>query len=261
MRLFTLPFAITLACLPTLVAAQNGTKPENGAVKFEMLHPTFADGDRLSLASGAYFLGLSTRVSSGSGIVLELPFARSSQEFNNVSQSSSSIGNPYIGVYATYRNTRIDVGGRVPLASNEEVAVVYGFVTDQERLEAFIPDYASARVSAAFTTNNGPARAQLALGPTLLVPVGDAADGDAEVLLNYATRLLADGRRAQVVAGIEGRIIATEPGSLAERSDHQIVVGASYAFGSIRPGLSLRVPVDNEVMNNALGVSLQIALR
>jgi hypothetical protein len=266
MRSITRLFPFFLACAPALANAQGiGTSPTRGALKFEVSRPNI-DDDGMSITSAAYYLGAHIPISSGNTFVLELPFARYARETDFVSVSSSTVGNPYIGLGATRGRAHVDVGVRIPLAKDDESAAFLGAIADQNRLEAFLPDYGSLRTAitwAAFGAQQ--TLVQFTVGPTILVPF-DSEDeaAETELFFDYATRAAGDRGAVQLMAAIEGRAVVTEEGDAGERTEHQAVVAASYAFGNVRPGLIVRIPLDKdarEFTSSTIGVTLQIALR
>jgi hypothetical protein len=246
------------------VAAQNNTgAPAPTTFSFEMLHPTF-DDDRSSVTSGAYFLGLARQLSPQVSLALELPFARMSRDEDGRATGSSTIGNPYVGIAITNNaNARVDVGVRIPLAADDEIASFYGALADQNRLEAFMPKLIAYRVSGALTTRAAPVRGTVSFGPTVFYATDSEVGDRWEVLLDYGGRVTASAGALQLSTGVEGRYGVTTDGGFAERSENQAVLTASYAFGVVRPGVQVRLPLDDETrayMNGSFGVLLLVGL-
>jgi hypothetical protein len=195
--------------------------------------------------------------------VFELPFARTTQSAFGETESSSAIGNPYVGLLFDRGATKYEFGARAPLAPDDEAAVFYGLYSDQNRIEAFIPDFASVRASATHTAGAGAVQFVFAGGPSVWIPTGDSDGGDTELLLDYSGMLVTNQQALRLAGGITGRGVVTEEGSISERTQHQAIASASYAFGRFRPGIHARLPLDGEmrsVMNGTFGISLQMEL-
>jgi hypothetical protein len=183
---------------------------------------------------------------------------------SGISESSSSIGNPYLGVQLQKNWFTVDVGGRAPLASNEEAATFLGLFTDLDRFEAFIPDGAtvSAVARAETITSMGFGVAGFG-GPAYMIYTGDETDIDNELEMVYGVE--ASYRTGPLHAGarLSARWVTTEDGSFGANSVHQAGIFANVGRGSIRPTFQFRIPIDDdlrETMKWSGGVGVQIQL-
>ena len=261
-----LPLAFTLLLVPAAAAGQSLVEaPPRSSLSLEMLHPSLDDDDDVSFVSGAYFLGGRLELRPGLALVAELPFGylRADADITDA-ESSSTVGNPLIGIAFLRGQSEFVIGGRVPLAADDEFASLYAMMADQYRLEAFLPDAASLQASARLRhMASDVVRLGFDIGSVLLIPTGDA-EGDAEVMLDYggSAAYVAEVVRAGV--GLNGRgMVTADGGDLGERTEHQATLFADFGSGRIRPGVSLRVPLDDDTrgeLSMTLGFSLQYLL-
>jgi hypothetical protein len=64
------------------------------------------------------------------------------------------------------------------------------------------------------------------------------------------------------LGGIGGRAILTE--DVSQRFTDQAVLSATYTVGGLRPGVSVRLPIEDDrkqLVGSAIGVSLSVDLR
>lgn len=172
--------------------------------------------------------------------------------------SGTSLGNPYLGVELGGPDAQWvgEVGVRFPVASNSSAALVAGLNSDLERRDAFVGDafsvsgYENLRLRFA---NGFSLRARV--GPGLVLG-GRSIFGDRGLWLGYAAQVGYDRGRLNLRAGISGRV--------KEAEMSQLVLSAAFPLGGVRPGLSLRVPLDqgfNAVGSVVLGLTLGFEFR
>ena len=253
--------AVALAAIaPTPAAAQSlwMQRDADHTVALEFLRPSL-EGVDSDVLSGAYFLSGRTALSPRIALVGELPYVShsSTQTFTDFlgneiteSVSSSTIGNPYVGMEARLGNgpAFLELGARPPLASDEEFeAFVTGVVSDVTRFATFLPDAASIQMAVnlrEITPSNLVYR--LRFCPTVLIPTGDNS-GDTELLTMYSFQIGYHGRVARVGGGMSGMALVTEDsGNLGSRTRNQLEIHADFLPGPIRPGLDLHLPLGNE---------------
>ena len=208
----------------------------------EVLKPIFgSEIDEFPTAT--VFLSFRIPASERTAVVTELPFAH----FESPSDgSSSAIGNPYLGVdfHPPGSSSVWHVGVRAPLAPNDEVAVFSGFFSDLNRWEAFLPDLVTIQGSYEYAhlPDRGPS-VRLRAGPALWLPT---SEGDAELFALYGVLLGIRRPEIRLEGGVGGRLFVTAEGDFFDRVDHQFELVTDFGTGSLRPGLSLRVPLEGE---------------
>ena len=103
---------------------------------------------------------------------------------------------------------------------------------------------------------------EVAGGLTLLLPF---SDDPTELFGQYAGQLYFKTKSAELITGITGRILITDPDlSFGRRSTHQIGFSAIGVFGSVRPGVMVRLAIDEPLrsrINAVLGFSLSYEIR
>ncbi|HKQ18393.1 MAG TPA: hypothetical protein VJW75_01475, partial [Candidatus Eisenbacteria bacterium] len=175
--------AVLIASLPCPAAAQSPWMARDGnqTLMLEFLGPSIEDIDQ-ELFSGAFFLGGRGAVGSRIFVVGELPFVRheSTDEFFSSEISSSTIGNPYVGLEMNLASgpAFIELGVRPPLAADDEFpAVTTGIVADVTQWEAFFPEVFS--IVGAFNVREvTPSKLayRLRVGPAVMIPTNDGSD-------------------------------------------------------------------------------------
>src|SRR5262245_15072862 len=181
-------FAAVLAAASAPLSAQTIGAPQQSryGIGLEAMRPQIKDPAGFESNGAAIFLSGHAEIKPGTHLQLEIPFVFSKETVNDISESSSSIGDPYLGVQLHKNWLTVDVGGRAPLASDEETATFFGTLADLDRFEAFAVDVASligvARVETMAT--NGFAIAGFG-GSAYAIYTGDETDVDNELLLIY----------------------------------------------------------------------------
>jgi hypothetical protein len=244
---------ISMLCLAVPLQAQlpwNTNLPQRGFA-LDLLRPKFQGGGTTLTSFAAY---ASARLAAGNMLVrIEVPFARVAADLTG---SSTSFGNPYIGI-ETSRETGLgfEVGGRVPLASETESAVGLGSFADIVRTEAFLPNTLTlvtraryrVREANGFTFDAGG-------GPSLWVPT--KGGGDPELILHHHMAAGFRGPNVWGSLGFAGWTILTEDaGGVANRTVNEVGASVGLASGQVRPALHLIVPLDDEY-NQAVGIVL-----
>jgi hypothetical protein len=226
-------------------------------VSLDFLRPKF-DGGGTSLTSGAAFL--SARFPIGSAAIrFELPYARVA----GPGFSSSTIGNPYVGLETgAASNLHFEAGIRIPATSETEEAGIMGVFTDITRLEAFLPDVLTiaGRIRYHRTDTDG-LTLDAGGGPSIWAPTQGGAD--TEVLLHQHVSAGYRGANAWMTFGFGGVLILTEDLSLADRTIYQLGASAGLSRGQVRPALHVIIPLDDEIKNDVdmvIGLGVAIVL-
>jgi hypothetical protein len=171
-----------------------------------------------------------------------------------------------VGIRLNGKQVVTRIGIRLPTASSNDVSALgVGAVSDYDRFEAFLPDvltaYTSvmgrARVSDQLTINVGG-------GPVVSIYTKDTGGDQAEVFAQYALLTNFAGNVVTVQGGFTGRALVTESElSFGERSVHQFGLGVTKSSGAFRPGVHVRVPVDNdlsELIDFVVGIHFTVML-
>ncbi|MEO6462490.1 MAG: hypothetical protein ABIP29_05390 [Candidatus Eisenbacteria bacterium] len=228
----------------------------------------FLEGDRDGFFTTTWFL--STRLPLGERLAFvgELPFATAKTAFDLPTfglfeASSSAIGNPYLGIEtrpASGRGSRFELGVRLPAASDNEFATATGAATDVDRWEAFFPDIIVLRSTFHWRDDVvGKPGIDVRLGPALWL--ADGLGGNAEIFAHYGLQFLYHGTEARAGAGIGGRWLLTGGGDLGASSVHQVEAAADFLPGRVRPGVTLRIPLEDNGIDLALGLTLNVVLQ
>jgi len=202
--------------------------------------------------------------------VAELPFAygKINAAPNLESDGSTVLGNPYLGIeYALTDRIQLEGGGRLPLTTADEQSTgdVIGFLADPLRGEAFMQDVIPISGGVAFSHSLAAGVDLRARGGvTSMLWRGDEDIGETLTALDYGVMAHVPRGAARFGGGLTGRwdVSADEDG-FSENSLHQLGLNADYLFGRMRPGITLRVPLDSDyrdLVSSSVGVYLQVAL-
>ncbi|MGE5803542.1 MAG: hypothetical protein ACM358_14950 [Gemmatimonadota bacterium] len=227
--------------------------PSRG-LALDILRPSFRSGTTSATGVAAYISGRFP--TGGVAIRFELPLA-----YGSMDSTSFSLGNPYVGI-ETGRETGVvfELGARGPLASENELALQVGALSDVTRLlEAFTPDVATIagqvrwrfRDASGFTFDAGG-------GPSVLFPT--QGGGDPELILHHHMMAGYHGTDVWAMAGFGGWTIITEDaGGVGERTIDQVGGSFGLASGNVRPAFHVLVPLDND-FNSFVGVVLGLGV-
>lgn len=230
------------------------------AVSLEMLRPSF-DGGGTSTFTTINQVGFRWAVGK-IVLVAEAPFVIA--KVDGASSGALLIGNPFLGVATSSSSSFIgEFGVRPPIASissfEDAFASFVGVIGDFADLEAYGENLLTIRATAGRHFRSPQHYGlRLAVRPALVAPTGGAG-GDAELFLDYGIQGGYETERASVGMVFSGRAILTEPGSVGERTVHEVGLGGTMTFGRLRPGAILRVPLDAD-LSNALNYSIGLRL-
>jgi hypothetical protein len=247
--------------------------PEKG-VALEAAYTDFKIVD-VSAPSSTWFLSGRLPVGRGLRVFGDLPFAygRVTMDFEEAGGEAASagdavFGNPRLGAeYLITPSLTVEGSFRLPLTSASEttVADMVAFMADPQRGEAFVRDVVP--VAAALSYERGLAsglglRAR-AGGTTLFFTGEDAPDNVS--LLDYGLFGTYASGPARLGAGFSGRWnLSEDDGGFADNSQHWLGLTADATVRGVRPGISLRLPLDEdyrEFVGPSVGLYLQVPVR
>jgi hypothetical protein len=266
---------IVLLLLSSAATAQNIWTSERGGsvVTLEYLRPAFKNNTTPELTVQTFTLSGRIQLPSGDILKIELPYAMATRDDYTISNfgfnytipgfSSKSVGNLYTGIeFRSEESTSsLDLGLRLPMTSDKEIAPLMAISTDVDRYEAFVPNLLAMNALYNYTTKSTDVFGfHFRFGPTLWVNTKSNSGGDkTEVLLAYSLQGGIHTETFDCMAGYSGRMILTGDGDLSKRTFHQLGILASARISSFHPGLYYRVPLDEnlkEMISGVFGVSL-----
>ena len=210
---------------------------------------------------------LSARLPLGDGnvsFVGELPVATLSIDSEFDDESSTAFGNPYLGIESNVRGESggwFELGARLPTASDDEFAALTGAFADLDRWEAFFPNamYIHGAGHWRKVPREGGVGADFRLAPQLWIPTED--DGETELFATYGAQILFQATSARGGAGLTGRWFVTDDGE-GDATSHQVEAAFDFLSGSVRPGLTFRVPLEDTFLtpDAMVGVTLNFVL-
>jgi hypothetical protein len=265
-----------LLALPSLaVPAAGQTSPllppqlERG-ISVEVAHPSFRELD-VTPATSVWHLGGALPLLPGLRAVIDVPVAYASFDggLGEFAGSSTVLGNPYLGVEYAVRPFLILEGGfRAPFttADAESYADVVGFLADVSRGEACLDDAFPVALGARLEHRARPDLSFTArVGTVQAFYTGDDDDLSSLTFVDYGVGGSWTRGAARIGAGLSGRWDASaDEGKFGENSLHQLGITADMALGPVRPGLSLRLPLDEDhrdVLKASVGAYVQIPIR
>ncbi|MFQ5864518.1 MAG: hypothetical protein ACE5IW_04730 [bacterium] len=241
----------------------------HNSIAIEILKPHLDGDENFTFISSAWFL--SGRFWLGENVVImgELPLAYGALDENfGFDEDETIIGNPYIGLELRKQGSPVyaEIGGRIPLTPDDKfLAPTIGSYSDLDRLEAFASDVITLTAKMNYHQISASNLAfRIRGGPTFWINTGGNGD-DSELLLDYSAQVGYEGERITVLGGLTGRLLVTEGDlDLGERTFHQLGVAASVGLGTVRPGVHLRFPIDedsNDLIDFVLGFNLAIEFK
>lgn len=260
---------LVLLFSPALVMAQT--------FKLEVLKPQFSFGTGATKAepstfTTAWFLTADFPVWGKLNLVAQLPFAFGKLEGGSVPTEDETIGNPAVGLRFKHKRLDIDVSLRLPLAGEGKFSGFIGSIADLDRQEAFVPDLVPL---------SGIVRTQIDISKFNVRPYGGVTlnvvtskdsvnfidevfnklkQNDFEMHVLYGAEGWWAPGKFNLGAVFSGRVWASSGGNYAESAIHQMAFRARYQIGNFTPGVMFRVPFDDLILDNVLGVDLQLEL-
>jgi hypothetical protein len=259
--------AACLACVAVPASAQSVwlDREHRPSVQTEVLFPSFDDGDT-EFPTWTWFVAGRFPVARTSAIVIEAPYAHGDLGEGDIA-SDGSIGNPYIGY--EYRphpsGLLLEAGARMPLMEEELIPFVVGYFSDVDRQDAFVPNQLTLRLGLHYHHAPGSdsrVSYDLRFVPLAWIKTGDTFLDENEFFLGYGGIVRYEGDDVRVGGGLAGRWNATNDGAdFGEASFHQLDLEADFLHGAVRPGVQLKLPLDDNltsVVDVTWGLSLTI---
>jgi hypothetical protein len=97
-------------------------------------------------------------------------------------------------------------------------------------------------------------------GPCFWIKSGEREDS--ETFLLYSAQAFYKFSKVRIGGGLSGRYwVSSEGGDFAENSFHQLGFSLDFVLGKLRPGVYLRIPLDenlSDIVDAVVGLSLGI---
>jgi hypothetical protein len=237
---------------------------QRASLRLEMAKPSVEE--ELTFASFVGFLSGRVPVADGIVLVSEIPFANAKYDVEGA-DGQFAIGNVLLAGEFAFGGSPayVDLGVRLPTApesSDKRLPLQLGLLADVERWEAFVRE--AVPVHLLFGYRNHAATGLLVRvrgGPIVWFPTGEADTelfGVLDADVGYANQ------RFGVVGGLSSRILTTESDlDFGERTVFEFGIESWFTLGRVRPGLLLRLPVDEDLgdmVNSVIGVSVEVEL-
>jgi hypothetical protein len=238
-------------------------------ISLEILKPDFAWDANTTFATSALFFSGRFPATHTISVVGEIPFSHFGRESDfDSDETDNAIGNPYLGIETHAEGSPVfgEFGFRFPLAPEDdgEDAAFAGLLTEfVDRAEAFVIDafpisgalnYKSKKPTGFVVRFRG--------GGTVWIAPGDR--DESELFLLYSAQAGYESPEVNFLAGFSGRCLLSEEDiDIAERTFHHLGLAINLTFGSLRPGISLRIPIDEDmtdILDSVFGLSLLINL-
>ncbi len=241
----------------------------DNSIAFEFLKPSFEQIDDVTFFTSAMFLSGRFLTSDRITVIGEIPFAiygREREHGENVSENA--FGNPYIGIELRGNRSPIfgEFGVRLPFAPSDENqnALIVGAATEFfERMDAFVPEIVPFNACINYYSINESAFAvRLRGGFSGWIAMGDRDDN--EWFLLYSVQGGYQTEQINLMAGLMGRWwLNKEDSDLSDKTFHQLVIEADFGLGSVRPGVLIKVPLDDswrDLVDFVWGISFVVNL-
>jgi hypothetical protein len=237
---------------------------DQNSVTLDIFKPNF-DHEGYDFLTSVIFLSGYYRASDQFALTLEYPISNADVGYGSLDFGETMLlGNPYVGMEYTLANfdaTQAGVfrlGIRPPLAQDDKwYALEVGYLGVFDRFEAFVFDVTTLSGGGGYRLRSESGFGfDVDVNGNLFLP----ADGDNELYLDYNLTFWALLDQFKGGIGFAGRWWTTQDGlDFGEATVHQLGMLGSYDFGQFRPGLHLRVPVDDDlsdILTFTWGISL-----
>lgn len=263
----SLMLVAVVGCLLTGISAEAYAQPmwlvrgQEHTVFLEILKPSYNNTSTTFGTSVSFLSGwvVATDVMT---VVTQVPFSHFELDDGFGSgQSASGIGNIYLGLefHAPDSPSFLELGAYLPTAADEAVLGVFPEFVD--RSEAFLPNSFPLIFAGNFGHEGESGLvARIRGGFSLLLPTESGLDSDAFIL--YGGQIGYTSAQFDFLSGVTGRWLMTgENLDFGQASFHQITVAVAGNFGQFQPGVSLRIPVDEDlgdIVDLVYGVNLAL---
>jgi hypothetical protein len=172
-------------------------------------------------------------------------------------------GNPYLGLrlHQSGKAFSTQIGLRFPLIGNlstsSETGVEAAALSDADREESFFYKTVTVRAGVEIhPVTSGSLLAGLRLGTSVFLPT---EGGSAEAFLDYGGRIGLENGWVLAAVALTGRwFVTSSNGSLGDRTQHQLTGTVDLRRGPVRPGVLLRIPLDQSSLDAVLGIRLTL---
>jgi len=266
-------FALTLLFLPLgPLQAQRYWHDDRGvdALRLDVLYP-FLKGGGYKFPTFAAIPSVSIRAAEGIRVEGDFPLMRASYDFGGATgtQTSLRVGNPYVGfrVGDDAKPVSGTLGVRLPLGENPkdaagQYAVRTGTASSFDDYEAFQPNTVLVRAALEGRWGSGSFFGGK-LGGSIVVPTAGNPLSQTVKYIDYGARAGVTGPNGEASIALTGRLVSQSiSGSgIAARTHHAVTGAVGLTRGMWRPRLSLRVPFDKDLTDEAaaiLGVGVTV---
>ena len=230
------------------------------AITLEILKPNFPDSESITFSTSAWFLSGRFAVGNTISVVGQIPFALYGYDYSSerysYSNNQDAFGNIYAGIEIHARNSPVfgEIGVYLPTApsDNDEssTAMYVGLLTDiVDRAEAFLSEVTPVcGIINYYQKNTGGLLLHFRGGPSVWIDSGNNYD-ETEIWLLYSAQAGYAAPQFELLAGLSGRWWVTSgdvADNFGEASFHQLGFSGNVALGNFRPGVTLRVPIDED---------------
>jgi hypothetical protein len=250
-----------LGPVPSLAAQSLWLGPDRRVVLLEVFHPTFS-GSALEFPSFAAYLTGRLALGEAMALQVELPVAHANLTSALADLTETGIGSPYVGLVFRRPGSRVwgEVGARIPIAT-DNASLIVGTFADLDRLPAWSSDVLPVTALAGYRwSSTWGGFVSVRGGPGIWVDVGDA---ESEAVLHASFQAGVESARYGLSAAVTSLTVISADGGLGERSLFQGGVVAEARFGTIRPGVTVFVPLDDDlgrVIDLVYGLRLAVIL-
>jgi hypothetical protein len=258
------------------LAAQSvwtGPPDHTDQVSVEWLKPVFDDGGEVSFFTSSVLVSGQATVSERLSIVGELPISYARTEAANTfgetkTASSTTVGNPYLGIELWGRSMPffLELGMRMPAVDDPAFfSSAVGTLTDLNRVGTFVVDQVPVQLvgNYHYALPSPDISFRIRGGTETFFPAGEKAP-TGTMILTYGAQAWYHGTSLVAGLGFTGRWRTTgRDTGFREGSFHQISAVLQGAFGGVRPGLIVRVPMEKvlrDVLPVVAGVTMTIDL-
>ena len=240
-------FAAALGPVHSLAAQSLWLGPDRRVILLEVFHPTFT-GSALEFPSFAAYLTGRLAVSEDLALQVELPVAHAKLTAILADLSETGIGSPYVGLVLRRPGSRAwgEVGARIPI-STDNASVIVGAFADLDRLPAWSSDVLPVTALAGYRwSSTWGGFVAVRGGPGIWIDVGDA---ETEAVLHASVQAGVESARFAIAGAVTSMTVITTDGGLGDRSLFQGGIVAEARFGTVRPGVTVFVPLDDDLGN------------
>lgn len=235
------------------------TRSQRSTVALEILKPSYASNVETTFFTATWFISGRVFVSETIALTGELPINHIG--ISEIDESETDLGNVYLGVEIHNQSATVvtEIGMRLPSA--DDTAFLGAFTDFVDRADAFATDVFPF-IWAVTVQKKGNTGALVRFRPGLTTWIAKGDREDAEIFVTYSLQGGYEAEEFGILAGIGGRWLTTsDNATFGESSYHQLGVAIDFGAGRARPGLTVRVPLDEDlrdVLDIAYGLTVSI---